>query len=61
MQRRRQTAVQYCLSLEAPPVDALSGDFPSSLLARLRLENSALESLRLALVGNEERLLSVSA
>ena len=61
MQHRRQTAVQYCLSLDSPPVDALSGDVPSFLLARLRLENSALESLRLALAGNEERLPSVSA
>ena len=56
MRPGRQTAVHYSLNVQAPRLDLLGEENPIGLLARLRNENSALEVLRLALAGDEERL-----
>ena len=56
MRSGRQNVVQYSLDVQAPRLDLFGEENPVGLLARLRNENSALEILRLALAGDEERL-----
>jgi len=56
MRTGRQSVVRYSLDIQAPRLDLFGDENPIGLLARLRDENSALEVLRLALAGDEERL-----
>jgi hypothetical protein len=56
MRSGRQTVVQYSFDVQAPRLDLFGEENPIGLLARLKTENSALDSLRLALAGDEERL-----
>ena len=56
MRSVRQTVVLHPFDVQAPRLDLFGEENPIGLLARLRNENSALEVLRLALAGDEERL-----
>jgi hypothetical protein len=56
MRSDRQAVLHYSLDLQAPLLDLLGDEGSVRLLARLRDENSALDALRLALAGVEERL-----
>lgn len=56
MRSVRQSMVHYGFELEVPRLDPLEEIGCIGLLSRLRSENSALDILRLALAGDEERL-----
>lgn len=50
----RQTIQPYPVGVKAPRLDLFGEENTTGLLARLKNENSAWESLRLALAGNDE-------
>jgi hypothetical protein len=56
MRSVRQSMVQYGFDLQTPRLDLLEELGCNGLLSRLKSENSALDVLRLALAGDEERL-----